>query len=388
MGTLIRLLAALACVATLAGCAALGGPRSASPALFDDSLFAEVQLPVRAADVTAPTPAMREYFRARIEPRLLRQDPRAALVDALYTRGDLGLLYDATATRTAGQAFDARAGNCLSLVLMTAAFAREAGLPVRFQSPRLDPVWAREERLLVSVGHVNVAIGQPESGRNVTRSSSEWLVIDFLPGQPSEAYRYEPIDEARVVAMFMNNRGAESLFDGRVDEAYAWTREALRADPSFAAAHNTLAVIYLRRSHAALAERALRAALSLEPAGVNVLANLVQALRVQGRDAEADEAARRLAALQPVAPYARFDEGQRALRAGRLDEARRLFEQELRDGADSHDVRHALAVVLAALGETRAAAAELRRAMEGSTTLDQQTRYALKLQRLESARAP
>jgi hypothetical protein len=39
--------------------------------------------------------------------------------------------YDSTVTRTAAQTYAARAGNCLSLVIMTAAFAEELGLRVR-----------------------------------------------------------------------------------------------------------------------------------------------------------------------------------------------------------------------------------------------------------------
>ena len=56
-----------------------------------------------------------------------------ALLEALYTQGELRLEYDARRTRTAAEAFDARMGNCLSLVIMTAAFATEMQLQVRFQ---------------------------------------------------------------------------------------------------------------------------------------------------------------------------------------------------------------------------------------------------------------
>ena len=42
-----------------------------------------------------------------------------ALYDALYERGHLKIEYDAAMTRNASETFDAHAGNCLSLVIMT-----------------------------------------------------------------------------------------------------------------------------------------------------------------------------------------------------------------------------------------------------------------------------
>ena len=58
--------------------------------------------------------------------------------------------------------------------------------------------------------------------------------------------RVTEIDERTVVAMFMNNRAVEALVQGRTNDAYAWAREAMRHDPSFIGAHNTLGTVYLR----------------------------------------------------------------------------------------------------------------------------------------------
>ena len=59
----------------------------------------------------------------------------------LYKRQKLGLEYDATSTRTASEAYAARAGNCLSLVIMTSAFAKALGLPVYYQRVFVDESW-------------------------------------------------------------------------------------------------------------------------------------------------------------------------------------------------------------------------------------------------------
>ncbi len=63
------------------------------------------------------------------------------------------------------EAFQARTGNCLSLVIMTAAFAKEVGLPVRFQSVYVPETWSRSGNLYFSSGHVNLASARSPSRR-------------------------------------------------------------------------------------------------------------------------------------------------------------------------------------------------------------------------------
>ena len=104
------------------------------------------------------------------------------LISALYQRDQLKLQYDVSMTRNASQAFDARAGNCLSLVIMTAAFAKELGLQVRYQSAYLEETWGRSGDLLVRSGHVNVTLDRRMGDRN-TIGTRNAMTIDFLPAE-------------------------------------------------------------------------------------------------------------------------------------------------------------------------------------------------------------
>ncbi len=62
--------------------------------------------------------------------------PRA-LADALHAQGELQRRCDDGRTRNVAQAFPARAGDGLSLVLMTVALAHEMGLEMVCPSARL-----------------------------------------------------------------------------------------------------------------------------------------------------------------------------------------------------------------------------------------------------------
>ena len=139
---------------------------------------------------------------------------RQALIDALYVKDALHLAYDAEATRTAAEAFDARAGNCLSLVLMTAAFARHLELPVSYQQVLVDEEYTRAGDLYFASGHVNVMLGR--HGPPARVDEAHWLVIDFLPQLQLRGQRTIEIAEDTVVAMFLNNRAAEALARGAI----------------------------------------------------------------------------------------------------------------------------------------------------------------------------
>ncbi|WEF31316.1 tetratricopeptide repeat protein [Pseudoduganella chitinolytica] len=369
----------------LSACADLR--RAQAPAhLFDDSLFRAPRQVLDAAAIHAPSPAMQAYA-AEVRRNRHGNEARQALVDALYRRDDLKLDYDAAVTRTAAEAFAARHGNCLSLVIMTAALAEEAGIPVVFQSVPTADAWTRTGSLYFNVGHVNLLLRR-KSGDTVPLYDPEvWQLVDFMPPDAASLRRAERIDRATVTAMFMNNRAAEALARGDVDDAYWWTRNAIGAAPGLLHAYNTLAIVYQRHGNHALAEAALRHALDREPDNTMMLSNLVQLLQAAGRPGDAAPVQARLALLQaaqPV-PFHDFDLGRQAMAAGDYVRARRLFERELRRDPHHAEFHFWLAQAAAQLGDLRAADEHLRRALAGSTTSTDRDLYSAKLERLRAA---
>src|SRR2546423_89845 len=108
-------------ISLLAACAT--APVSPPPAaLFHDARFAPPSERISAAEVFALNDAMRSYVREHLDVRRTTGGARQALVDAVLY-GDLRLDYDSAHTGTAAETFAARAGNCLSLVILTGALA-------------------------------------------------------------------------------------------------------------------------------------------------------------------------------------------------------------------------------------------------------------------------
>lgn len=372
----------------LMGCAS--APTGVRPTedVFRDALFAPPPSKPDASQLFALTPAMRRYLVEQIEPQVRRKGAQMALLEALYTQGELRLEYDARRTRTAAEAFDARMGNCLSLVIMTAAFATEMQLQVRFQDVLGVPAIERDGELTFVVGHVNLAMGRGLGASRIGMAETDWLVVDFVPGQDLRRQRSTLIDEKRVAAMYMNNRAAEELARGDVDGAYWWLRGAFEQDRDFANLYNTLGVVYRHKGALAEAERALQLAHAMEPANEHVTGNLAGVLRLQGREAEAT----RLAAGQPPRVQAsgnRFDQARAALDAGQLKQAMILLQGELGLTPRNPELHYWLAVTTARMGDAGRARRHLELATEYSGNGEQHALYAGKLQRLKAqAEAP
>lgn len=352
--------------------------------LFNDQLFRKPSERISSADVFAVSPEMKRYLSNEIAGQLRAKGPQQGLVDALNSMSQLKLEYDSAVTRNAAQAFAARAGNCLSLVIMTAAFAKEIGVPVRYQSVYVDETWSRSGNLYFSNGHVNLSLGKRLSDARLLYDESYLLTIDFVRPEDTRGLRTRDIDEETILAMYMNNRAAESLARGRLDDAYWWAREAIVRDPGFLSSLNTLGVIYRRHGDMQAAERALRHVLEREPGNVDSMSNLALVLNDQGRIDESTALTRQLAQIQPHPPFHYFNLGQAAMRRGDFQMARDMFAKEIGRAAYYHEFHFWLALAHFGLGEFQQARDQLALAMENSTTRKDQELYAAKLDRIKA----
>ena len=380
----------LALVAVLAaGCASVRPPPPPVPSeLFADAAFAPPAGNADADQLFSLSPAMRAYLHSPRFNRAMRENGSArGLVDALYTSGELKLEYDSTMTRSAAETFDARMGNCLSLVIMTAAFARELGLTVQFQDVAIDQVWTRSGGMYFANTHVNVTIGRRLADAFRGDTSNRVLTIDFIPTPDAGRLDAHLIDEEAIVSMYMNNRAAELLAEGKTGDAYWWARNALQRNPGHLNLYNTLGVIYQRHGDLARAEQVFKAGLVREPENLNVLHNLVPVLQGQGKQAEAQELGARLARIDPRPPFYYFMLGQKAMLASRWEEARTYFAKEVRRSPYSHEFHFWLAMAQLQLGEISAAREELAQARETSTTVANTQRYTDKLAHLRTLTA-
>jgi len=374
-GAAMKMLIAICGIVLLAACSGMVRPE-APATLFADTDFGAAPPELQPLDLFAPSPAMRDFLAHDVAQYVRSNGAPRGLYEAM--RRSLRIDYDAAMTRTAAQTFDAKAGNCLSLVILTAALARELHVDVRYRFVPRARTWTRTQGMVWQNGHVNIELSQRSSSL-MARS----LIIDFLPTEDLQSQLAQEIDERTVIAMYLNNRAAETLAAGDRGAAYWWARAALREAPDYVPAYNTLGVIYLDREPQ-LAERVFRFRLADAPDDPIVLSNLAVALARQGRDDEAGQVRRQLAALDRYRPFALLDQGNAAIASGDARAAMKFYRQELKHLPYSAELHYAIAVASARLGDMRGAREHLDEAMQLSINLSDRDLYAGKLEQLRA----
>jgi tetratricopeptide (TPR) repeat protein len=355
----------------LGACAS--APMTPPAALFQDSAFAPASERIDPKEIFALSPQMRQFLDTRIAPNGISRGLRGALVEALSADGQLKLEYDADMTRNASQAFAAGSGNCLSLVLMTASFAKAMGLTVRYHDVLVEETWGRDGHTYFSIGHVNVTLIDRDFGHDDGETT-----IDFLPPRDLSKQRTHLIDEQMIIAMYMNNRAVESMVRGHIDDAYWWAREAIRQEPWYLNAYNTLGAVYERRGMPGNAEVAFQYVLDQQPKNLNAMSNLVAALNEQGRTADAAKWSQVMLKRDPNPPFSFFNRGIEAMNEHDYARARDLFAREVDRAAYYHEFHYWLARAYIGLGDYDKAARHLQIAMENSTTRKDHDIYAAK----------
>ena len=367
----------------LGACAELPHPAQPLAGLLHDELFAAPSQTVDARQVFALSDSMKRYIQTDLASSF--KGSRQALIEAV-AQGQLKLEYDSVITRNAAESFDAKAGNCLSLVIMTAAFAKAMNIEVQYNSAMLGDQWSRSGNVYFLNGHVNVTLGKRPSDPRVLYDQAELMTIDFLPGSEIRGLRSTQVGENTILAMYMNNRSAEALVRGRLDDAYWLAREGISQNPEYWAVYNTLGVIYLRRGNPEMAEPVFRRVLQSDPANTRALANLALTLARLGRDADAAAVDQRLTRVEGEAPFHYFHAGVAAMEAGDFRTARGLFAKEVRRAQDYHEFHFWLGLAELRLGHIDEARSEFSLALEASTTPRDHDLYASKLARLSSYR--
>ncbi len=352
---------------------------------INDAAFQPRSAPAHT-DVFALSAAMRHFLDVDIGPQLHRMGSLDGFVEAIQSGQQLKLKYDSTVTRTAAEAFDRRAGNCISLIIMTAALAKQLTLPVYYQRVHSDDAWSRDGDILFRSGHVNLSLRWPLGDKLFSTDRNREVTVDFLPQEDVRGYKTSPLEERTVVAMFMNNRAAESLARGQLDDAYWWAREAITRDSGFLEAYNTLGVIYRRHGDLRAAERVSRQLLALEPENPTFISNLASVLAADGQQPEAQALLQKLQRIEPYPPFHFMDQAQLALKRGDFKAAIGLFKRELARDPDYHAAHFGLAAAYFQLGDFASAQQHLTAAMQNSTTRRDHELYAAKLERLRSYR--
>jgi len=373
-------------VALLAGCSTVPLTQVDATSFFNDNLFKPASAATEPGDIFALTDEMKAFMNREIGSSMHGVDRRRALFDALYSRQQLKLEYDSSITRNAAQAFADRSGNCLSLVILTAAFAKQMGVPVQYQNVFSNQTVSRINDIVYVSGHVNLTLTSEQTGSRLADVNIKPMTIDFLPPKDTAGQHVRAIREATIVAMYLNNRAAETFSEGHMDDAYHWARSAIEQDPTLLAAYNTLAVIYLRHGNLREAEQVLRYLVTVGPEDPSPMSNLIVVLDKLGMADESRKWHEKLAKIQLFPPFHFFDIGMQAMRDKDFTKAQEMFAKEVARAPYYHEFHAWLAAADYELDDGDGARKQLELAIQYSTTSADREIYAARLAVLNSSR--
>jgi len=334
------------------------------------------EVPPRPAEVLAVPPALRALLRERvIQPGPSREQRLQRLGAMLFDPHGLNLQYDVQATTTVAETWQQRRANCLSFTLLFVTLAREAGIQAQVQEVDQVVSWFQQNTAVYNVGHVNA--GVTLNGRHVTAE----LDRTVLYGRRGP----RPISDARALAHFYNNRGAERMDAGDALSARRYYDAALAQDERFVAAWNNRGVLALRQGQWQQAQRDFDHALQVSPSNTAALANASALLQRTGQYRQAARLQQRLQRLRREDPFVQYVLGVQAERDGDLIGAIGHYRRAVRLYDGAHPFHFALARAYLQSGRLRAAEGELRRA-HALATAPMQARYQAKIERLQRMR--
>lgn len=351
--------AALALSMALAGCAS--GPRGPEALVpWQDQAF-DYQpslVQVSQAELFRLDPEIERMARTALRPGDATAKRVEALMTAIMGADRKRFAYEAGHSTTAAETWQRRAGDCLSLTVLTYAVARAAGLDAQMQEVRAPALVDRRSGVEYVNRHVNVAFAVQTRGAQEHVLYPRYIVIDFEP-QYATGFRGRPLDDAGVAARYYNNLGAEHLAQGRLAHAYAHFKAAIATDASYAAAYGNLAVLYRKRGFDADAERLLRRAVALSDEPDVALQGLHQLLVDRGREAEAKSVAEQLREYREADPYYWIAEGVKHLEGGNPRRAADALEHAQAISSGFGEVHRYLAVAYWRLGDRKRADEQL-----------------------------
>ena len=383
-----RFLMLLAAVGVLlAGCAN-HSPRqeqreallSRAPAL-NAALFGE---PLRVPDFSemiALTPSQRaEFMRFFNSGVNSRHEPHQRVYQYLERRlGDTDFQHR---TLPASVTIDTRSGNCMSLALVTTAFARLADIEIGWQLADADPVYSSEGSVIYSAEHIQTLLYRPEFSLNSHSFAfgRPYLLVDYYTDSaPSTGTR---LRESEMIALVYQNLAIEALAEGRLRESFWFLRAGLEHDPANSNLYNAMAVVHRRAGDADTAEQLYRFALDEFGDRLIVLRNYRKLLLAGNRIDDAERIERRIMVLPDPDPYPLLGLGDEAAETGKTDVALAYYRRAAEVAPYLHEIYLKMARIHTGRGDLRRAERALRKARDHAWAESDQQRYQAKLMAL------
>lgn len=232
-------------------------------------------------------------------------------------------------TFTASVAMENKAGNCLSLALMTTALARVVGVEVGYQKINATPVFKKNRDVLTLSHHVRTYLYDPtfEAKKGSVTIVRPRLVVDYFPNRYDVAG--EAVSEARFIGMYYRNLSVDAMLEGDLNKAFWLAHKALSLSANDAENINLMAIIYRRAGFDDTSEAFYRYGMANAQNNTNLMSNYALLLDNQNRAEDARLIRQKLLDYPDNNPYSWLKLGHEAYQRNMDDMAIRYYNKAM-----------------------------------------------------------
>jgi len=206
--------------------------------------------------------------------QLILKGVRADTAISQYLEGAIdGFTYDGE-TLTATNALSKQAGNCVSLAILTQAYANLAGVETSFREVSTYPIFKKEKDLMLVSSHFNTKLFAPKEepeDENWIQIIRAGTVVDYFPQQ--NTFYVGNAKYSSLVAKFYANLATEALIKEDFDLSYSLANEAFKFTPHNPELINLLAILHRRAGDTETAKKLFEFALEHKLLSSNLIAS-------------------------------------------------------------------------------------------------------------------
>lgn len=288
-----------------------------------------------------------------------------------------GETYDATT------AIRLNKGNCMSLAILTTAYAKLIGLDFSYRKVSTLPVFTKKDDVILSSSHVQTIIYDPNfiADKNVFYLSNPAVVIDYFPSKSHRSGRKFSLET--FLAMYYKNIAADALADKDLNKSFLYANKAYHLDTNNIETINLLAVIHRRSGDLHTAEAIYKAGLNKGQTNIALLSNYIMLLKSQHRMDEVNTLQDKLNQLDDPDPYQWLGEAYTAKNIGNIKQAEIYFKKALVKAPYLNQAYMGLYKIYLKQNKLKKAQTMLVKALEWTYELDERKLYKYKLYNIE-----
>lgn len=175
-----------------------------------------------------------------------------------------------SATLSAQEALRRQQGNCISLAILTQAYAQLAGLKTGFQAVSSEPVYSKQSNIVYVSGHFRTKVYAPlnEDEHYLVKPGT---VIDYFPARGS--FYSGRADLKDLISRYYSNLASEALAKKQFNLSYSYILKANEYTPHAPSLYNLAAVLHRQSGDLAGAKRIYQTAIHYDLDDTNLLHN-------------------------------------------------------------------------------------------------------------------